>query len=148
MHFHRSSVTAFATFATVMLLGHLAASGQVAAFDAVAVRQTVSKDSAGYVLSTFAGAADRFGPFSGTARIKCKGHHCQGVAILDFGSGDTIEFFTEVRFDTHYQLGEGTYVITGGTGRFAGVSGRGYFAVDERLGHDQAHLIWQGTIDP
>ena len=44
--------------------------------------------------------------------------------VLDFGGGDTLEFFTDVTFDTHYQFAEGSYVITSGSGLFMHVRER------------------------
>ena len=118
-----------------------------ATLQATAVRQSLTKDTAGYFVSTMTGEAAEFGEFTATARIKCKGHHCIGEVTLDFGGGNTLTCFTDVTFDTHYQFAPGTYVITRGTGRFQGASGNGGFSVDERSGGVSSVIAWDGTID-
>jgi hypothetical protein len=93
------------------------------------------------------GTATQLGPFTGVSTIKCKGHHCFGPVVLTSNAGDCITFDTDVTFDTHYLFGAGDYVVSGGTGRFAGATGSGYFSVDERQGHNNAVITWSGSLD-
>jgi hypothetical protein len=49
----------------------------------------------------------------------------RGNVTLDFGGGNTLTYAQELEFDAASNTIIGTYVITGGTGRFAGATGSG-----------------------
>jgi hypothetical protein len=49
----------------------------------------------------------------------------RGDVTLDFGGGDTLTYAQELEFDEATNTIVGTYVITGGTGRYAGATGSG-----------------------
>ena len=72
------------------------------------------------------GRAAPGGPFTGQFTGKqFKNGDVRGDVTLDFGGGNTLTYAQELEFDEATNTIVGTYVITGGTGRFAGATGSG-----------------------
>jgi hypothetical protein len=69
------------------------------------------------------GHAGPGGSFTGVFSGKWVNGSGFGVATLDFGNGDTLNYTWEVATDLASGLLIGTEVVTGGTGRFEGASG-------------------------
>ncbi len=68
-----------------------------------------------------------------------------GFVTLDFANGDTLTYYQEGEWNPEAGLLIGTYVFTGGTGRFEGASGSGILTVDPA--GDGTGVFWlDGTI--
>jgi hypothetical protein len=67
------------------------------------------------------------------------------VATLDFGHGDTLTIYSEDVWLPDIGQRKGSYVITGGTGRFAGASGTGTF-IGVPAGDGTGVVSYDGTI--
>jgi hypothetical protein len=110
-----------------------AARAEDAAFRATVKFELVSWQGTHYSFDG-AGHARSYGSFD--AEVESQANNGNGdetsVATLDFGWGDTLTISSEDAWvpDPKKPAGgyrAGTYVITGGTGRFAGASGTGTF---------------------
>ena len=63
--------------------------------------------------------------FSIDAHVKHTGNHIEGTPAMVFDNGDTLTFYYEIKLDKDTGIYEGDFLITGGTGEFAGASGGG-----------------------
>ena len=133
-----------------LVVGCLTAFGVSAPADESSFQVSCSRTSlsrhGGVYTSTVEGQATHLGPFTGTSVINFpQGHHAVGPLIINGSGGDSLTLYTDVWFDKHFIAGYGTYVITGGTGRFEGATGNGSFQVV----HDNngtTVISWEGTI--
>jgi hypothetical protein len=98
------------------------------------------------------GHASSFGSFDGEVESQANNGNSgeTSVATLDFGRGDTLTIYSEDEWvpDPKKPAGGyrvGTYVITGGTGRFAGASGTGTFTGVPN-GDGTGVVAYDGTI--
>jgi hypothetical protein len=72
------------------------------------------------------GQASPGGSFTGSFSGKqFKNGDVRGTVTLDFGGGNTLTYFQDLVNDPATGQIDGTYVITGGTGRYAGATGSG-----------------------
>jgi hypothetical protein len=113
-------------------------------FQASAVRVGLEKKG-NIFTSHLTGTGTAIGPFDAVSTIKVPGHRAYGPVTLTDAGGDTLTFDTDVLFDKHFVRGDGTYVVTGGTGQFAGATGSGAFSV-EHLADDTTVATWDGTL--
>jgi hypothetical protein len=93
---------------------------------------------------TVSGTANIGGTFTGNFPVKTSGNHIEGTPTFVFTDANgnqigTLSFTYEVRVDRDTGLLEGDFVVTGGTGVFAGVSGGGEICYP--LGHDQPFMM-------
>ncbi len=80
------------------------------------------------LVATGEGHASPGGSFDTTVSVHDKGNGYEsGVQTLDFGKGDTLTLYIEDQWYPDLRERIGPYVITGGTGKFAGASGSGTF---------------------
>ena len=74
---------------------------------------------------TRTGVASPGGPVNGIfSGIQVK-NDAWGVGRLDFGNGDTLTYDFEATFDPSVGALVGTWVVTGGTGKYTGATGSG-----------------------
>ncbi len=92
------------------------------------------------------GHASPGGAFDMTTSVHDKGNGYEdGVATLDFGNGDTLTLYIEDQWDPDLRERIGSYVITDGTGKFAGASGDGTFT-GVPAGNGTGEFYLDGTI--
>src|SRR5580765_8256651 len=87
---------------------------------------TLSDQRGAHFNVNIAGEATHLGDFVAVLRIKAT-HTSTGSGSLVGANGDQIDVKIETEFDPELFGQVGTFVITGGTGRFAGASGGGAF---------------------
>jgi hypothetical protein len=94
------------------------------------------------------GAAEPGGAFVGTFRNKVTDHgHLVGTQTYAFADGSTLTLEVDEHFDPTSGEWVGTYVITGGTGRFAGASGSGLAsATPDPIDGNTGTIALSGTI--
>lgn len=92
------------------------------------------------------GVASPGGKFSGTfVGRETPGNGVRGVCTWNFGPSDSVTFDQVMQFNQTTRRYEGTYVITGGTGKFAGASGSGVF-LSVPAGNGTGTIEVAGTI--
>jgi hypothetical protein len=128
--------------AAVLALGFFSSIAAAAPFRATGVEE-IAFFRGTVVEGVSSGFAQPGGQFTSVWSGRVTGHKVVGVETWDFGGGDTLTFATEMEF-SHGQA-TGTYVITGGTGRFEGASGSADYS---RFGHGDgtADFVIEGTI--
>src|SRR5262245_24133765 len=94
---------------------------------------------------TRSGRASPGGPFTGVFSGKWVNGRGAGVAMLDFGHGDTLNYEWQVEIDAETGLLLGTEVVTGGTGRLAGASGT-WSSVGVPAGDGTGTFEYVGTL--
>ena len=63
--------------------------------------------------------------FTIDAHVKLMGNHIEGTPTMVFDDGSTLSFYYEIKLDKDTGVFEGDFWISGGTGQFAGASGKG-----------------------
>jgi len=96
------------------------------------------------------GRATQLGPFQGIRSVRLYGHTIVATTTLLAGhAGDSIELYSELKWDKRFVQASGFYVITGGTGRFEAATGFGAESIgpfDPAVG---ARVVsWNGIIRP
>lgn len=124
----------------------MATRASAAPFEATAVRVGLERNGNTFT-SYIVGTATQLGAFEGASAITVHRYTAAGPVTLTGANGDSVTFDTEVEFDTHFVVGVGYYVVTGGTGRFANATGCGYFEV-EHLPDGTTVITWDGTLYP
>jgi hypothetical protein len=110
-------------------LGWPASAAQAEKFQATSTFTIIASHGAHNEL-TGSGRANPGGKFTVALSIQQLGNgDARGVATMYFGNGDTLTFYHEVKLNPATGLLTGPYVITAGTGRFAGASGKGTWTV-------------------
>ena len=74
---------------------------------------------------TRTGVASPGGPVDGVFSGKQVKNDAWGVGVLDFGNGDTLTYDFEATYDPAINALVGTWVVTGGTGKYSGATGGG-----------------------
>jgi hypothetical protein len=91
------------------------------------------------------GHASPGGAFTGVFSGKWVNGGGFGVATLDFGNGNTLDYSWEVVLDPATGLLLGTEVVLGGTGRYAGASGT-WSSVGVITGDGVGTFEYSGTL--
>ncbi len=81
--------------------------------------------------------------FTIDAHVKHSGNRIGGTPTMVFDDGSTLNLDYEVRLDQNTGIYEGDFLITGGTGEFAGASGGGEICYP--LSHS-GPLMMDGTL--
>lgn len=81
--------------------------------------------------------------FTINANVKHSGNRIEGTPTMVFDDGSTLSLSYEVKFDHDTGIYEGDFLITGGTGQFAGASGVGEICYP--LAH-AGPLMMDGTL--
>lgn len=101
-----------------------------------------------YEFAGVTGQATQIGTFQGLRTIRLYGHTIVVTTTLAGRGGDSIDFYSELKWDKRFVRASGFYVITGGTGRFKDAIGFGAESIgsfDPTVG---ARVVtWDGTID-
>jgi hypothetical protein len=143
--------TLFGQWAAVVMAG--AAMASAPAF-AQAVPLRASGTDYGYTYfkgnqfeGTTSGRAQPGGQFTGAYTGTDTGQKAVGVEIWTFTGGDTLTFAWEVQpVDKSHNVWAGTYVVTGGTGRFEGATGSADYLWTAH-GDGTADFAMEGTIN-
>ena len=147
MRVHSSPRAIVALAMALALLGAVASTAS-AASDNFRVRGSYVVTSVQGSNTTVAvsGQASPGGSFTGNFSGKqFSNGDVRGTVTLDFGGGNTLTYFQELENDPATGQIVGTYVITGGTGRFAGATGSGSTTISP-AGDGTGRFTVSGTL--